>query len=284
MIDFFIKVNRKSQMKCISCEVEINPKWKHAIDINVCPFCGNGIMEEHLKNLLGSLAEVMNRLQQYPEQLNDWMLSNFNFIKTDSPELVKFIPKELLHSKPTPRKAEEKDLVEPKKFTVKVKTDNGEEEVEAEKIQSEETTNEFFKRAEAIKPNLDGFQSTAEKTQHLKKLALQIKRAGSTAITSDAGENSYISPEMIEDADPETVAEMESLFGGGEVASSLGDSIMNEDDIPPVVLNMASRAKTNGPTNSADLLKLQQMQERVLESRRNFESGNNRGKGSFSRA
>ena len=115
-------------------------------------------------------------------------------------------------------------------------------------------------------------------------MALQIKRAGATAITSDAGENSYISPEMIEDADPEAVAEMETLLSGNNVSSSLGDSVMNYDEIPSVVLNMASRAKGHGPNNPADLLKLQQMQERVLESRRNFESGNNRGKGSFSRA
>lgn len=273
-------------MKCISCEVEINPKWKHAIDINVCPFCGNGIMEEHLKNLLGSLSDIMVRLQEYPEQLNDWMLSNYNFIKTSSPDLINFVPTEsiaaLQPAAPAPKKQEFKEPIENKKFTVKIKTERGEEEIEAEKIQSEEKTNEFFKRAEAIKPNLDGFQSTAEKTQHLKKMALQIKRAGATAITSDVGENSLITPEMIESADPEAVEEMETLLSGG-ISSSLNDSIMGDDEIPSVVLNMASRAKGNTRSNSADLIKLQQMQERTQESRRNFESGNTRGKGSFSR-
>lgn len=271
-------------MKCISCEVDINPKWKHAIDINVCPFCGSNIMEEHLKNLLSSLGDVMDKLQQYPDQLNDWLLSNFNYIKTDSADLINFVSREVLQSSIQTKKIEEKDLAESKKFTVKVKTDAGEQEVEAEKIQPEERTNEFFKRAEAVKPNIDGFRSTAEKTEHLKKIALQIKRAGSTAVFNDDVENSHISPEMMEDADPEAVAEMESLFDESEISSSLGGSSLGDDDIPPVVLNMANRAKGSHHTrNPADFAKLQQLQNRLEESRRNFESGNNRGKGGFSR-
>lgn len=270
-------------MKCISCEVEINPKWKHAIDINVCPFCGSNIMEEHLKNLLTSLADVIDKLQQYPTQLNDWLLSNFNYIKTDSPDLIKFLPKESLQGLVSVKKLDDKELTDSKKFTVKVKTDTGEQDVEAEKIQPEEKTNEFFKRAEAVKPNIDGFHSTAEKTEHLKRIALQIKKAGSSAITGDAGENSLITAEMIEEADPDAVAEMESLFSENEITSSLSGST-NDDDIPPVVLNMANRAKGSKHTNNpADLFKLQQMHNRVEESRRNFESGSTRGKGGFSR-
>jgi hypothetical protein len=275
-------------MRCISCEVEINPKWTHAIDINVCPFCGSNIMEEHLKNLLSSLADVMNKLQAYPDQLNDWMLSNFNYIKTDSSKLIEFLPKEQIKEqmKDLKKIEQDKDFQERKDraFTVKVKTDSGEQEVKAEKIQDEEKTNEFFKRAEAVKPNIDGFRSTAEKTEHLKRLALQIKQAGSTAITSDSGENSYITPEMIEEADPDAVAEMESLFSSNEVSSSLGESSSGEEEIPSVVLNMANRAKGKHGSNPADLFKLQQLQNRLQESRRNFESGTNRGKGSFSRA
>ena len=277
-------------MKCVSCEVEINPKWKHAIDINVCPFCGSNIMEEHLKNLLTSLADIMDKLQQYPDQLNDWLLSNFNYVKTDSPTLIKFLPQDQIKEVAAEfaTKTIDKPIQDPapnKKFTVKVKTDAGEQEIEAEKIQEEEETNAFFKRAEAVKPNIDGFRSTAEKTEHLKKIALQIKRAGSTAILNDDGENSYISPEMMGDADPDAVAEMESLFSENEISSSLGSAAIGDEEIPAVVLNMASKAKGSKHTsNPADFLKLQQLQSRIEESRRNFESGNNRGKGGFSRA
>lgn len=267
-------------MKCMSCEMEINPKWKHAIDINICPFCGQGIMEEHLKNLFTTLRETMDKLQEYPSQLNDWMLSNHNYIKTDSELLPNFLPKEYV--KEIVKAEEEKDFQERKnnKFTVTVKTDAGEEEVVAEKIQTDEKTNEFFKRAEAIKPNLDGFQSATEKNEHLKKMVQQIKRSGSTSIDEEGGISS-ISPEMMENADPEAVAEYMSVMSGNEsIASSLPDS--GDEEIPSVVLSMANRAAAKGGNaNSADLMKLQKMHDKVAESRRNFESG---GKGGFSRS
>jgi hypothetical protein len=267
-------------MKCMSCEMEINPQWKHAIDINICPFCGQGIMEEHLKNLFTSLRKTMESLLEYPQQLNDWMLSNHNYIKTDAENLIEFVPKELL--KDWKKEQEEEDFLERKnkKFMVKVTTESGEEEVVAEKIQSEEKTNDFFKRAEAVKPNIDGYKSPAEKTEHLKKMAQQIKRAGASALTSETGAGSFISPEMMESADPEAVAEFQSLISGGEVASALPDN-GGDDDIPSVVLAMANKAKGgNNDSSGADLDKLRRLQDRVSASRNNFASG---AKGSFSR-
>lgn len=283
-------------MKCVSCEIEINPQWKHAIDMNVCPFCGKHIMEEHLKNLFVALAKTMEDLQQYPDQLNDWMFSNHSYIKTDSPEIVNYIPKDML--KEIKKAQDEKDFQERKKFTVKVQTENGVEEVQAEKIQSEEKTNDFFKRAEVIKnppttpapanPNASPtFQSPSEKTQHFKKVVQQIKKAGAPAL-NDQGMADIITPEMIEQAAPEAVAEFQSLIGGGEVASSLQDNI--DDEVPSHILAAniaaASKAKGGSSSNAADLLKLQQMQERVKASRASFESGANRGGkgGGFSRS
>lgn len=285
-------------MKCVSCEIEINPQWKHAIDMNVCPFCGKHIMEEHLKNLFVALAETMDDLEKYQSQLNDWMLSNHNYIKTDSPDIANYMPKDLI--KDLKKAQEEKEFLERKKFTVKVQTERGVEEVQAEKIQSEEKTNDFFKRAEVIKPisaanhsnaptAANTFQSPAEKTQHLKKVFQEIKKAGSTAMTDATGGASLISAEMLEQADPEAVAEFQSLITGGEVASSLQDNM--DDEVPSHILaaNIAAAAKSKGgggATNAADLLKLQQMQERVKNSRESFESGANRGSkgGGFSRS
>lgn len=263
-------------MKCISCEMEINPKWKHAIDINICPFCGQGIMEEHLKQLFAALRETMDRLQAYPNQLNDWMLSNHNYIKTDSPLLGDYLPD---HHKKEVVKDVPKE--EDKRFVVTVKTESGEQEVIAEKIQDDSKTNEFFKRADIIKPNVDGFQSTSERNSHLKKMVQQIKRSGSTAI-DEKGEVSSISPEMIENADPEAIAEYTSLMSDDNlVSSSLPSSDIDGDEIPSVVLNMANQATKSGANGTKDLLKLQQMHDRVSESRRNFESG---AKGGFSRS
>lgn len=276
-------------MKCKSCEAEINPKWKHAIDSNICPFCGESVMEEILKNLFAGLRDIMAQISEYPIELNDWMLSNYNFIKTDSPDLISYLPMDQLDKWMT-SKAKNKskvDDIESKKFTVKIQTEQGEQEVIAEKTQSEEKTNDFFKRAEAVKPNIDGFKSAADKTQRLKSLAQQIKKAGAPALTaSESG--MMISPEMMEQADPEAVAEMQSLLAdGNNIASSLPSSD-DDDDIPAVVMAMANKAqgKSNSSANAADLMKLQQMQDRVAASRRAFESGENRGGkgGGFSRS
>ncbi len=285
-------------MKCISCEVEINPQWKHAIDINVCPFCGKHIMEEHLKNLFASLRETMEALHEYPDQLNDWMLSNHNYIKTDSPDIGKYMPKEMLQE--LKKTEDEKEFQKKKesqnqKFTVKVKNENGEEEeVVAEKIQSEEKTNDFFKRAEVIKSNKNNapspapgtanFQSPTEKTQHLKKVAAQIKRAGSQGL--DAGGGGFNIPAaMLENADPEAVAEYQSLISGGEVASSLSSDSDDYEDIPGgdfiLQANLAAAAgKTGSSTNAKDMAALQRLQEKASSSKRRMSGGG----GSFSRS
>ena len=281
-------------MKCISCESEINPQWVHAIEQNICPFCGKSILEEHLKKLISVLRDTMEQLQPYQLQLDDWMLSNHNYIKTDSPDLIKYLPEEAL--KDLKKVQDDKEFQERKKFTVKVQTETGVQEVQAEKIQSEERTNEFFKRAEVartVNPNAPKtpdappvFASATEKTAHLKEMAKQIKKAGSAGITL-GGAAMMLPPEMLEQADPEAVAEFEAMISGGEVASSL-DSGGDGDEVPMHILaaNQVLAAKKGGASahDAADMLKLQQMHDRVNNSKANFESGANRGKGGFSRA
>lgn len=285
-------------MKCISCESEINPQWKHAIDMNVCPFCGKHIMEEHLKNLFASLRETMDALQAYPEQLNDWMLSNHDYIKTDSPDIGSYMPEDILQE--LKRVEDEKDFQKRKenqKFTVKVKTEHGEEEVLAEKIQSEETTNDFFKRAEVIRtpshqsasPNdaNASFQSPGEKTQYLKKLAQQIKKEGSQGLSTMNGGSIGIPAEMLETADPEALAEYQHLISGGEIASSVDYDL--DDDLPGgefiLQANQAAASRNNGggsgDYNAKDAAALAKMQAKQTQARRNVSSGS---KGSFSRS
>lgn len=288
-------------MKCISCETEINPKWTHAIDMNVCPFCGKHIMEEHLKNLFATLRETMDDLQKYPQQLNDWMLSNHNYIKTDSPDIAQYMPEDML--KEIKKSEADKEFQKRKdaqnKFTVKVQTETGEEEVEAEKIQSEERTSEFFKRAEVIKkvpptkqqlgPNV--YHSPAEKTEHLKKMAQQIKREGAQGLSSMGGGSMGIPAEMLDQADPEAVAEFQSMIsGGGDVASSIDGDSDFDDDLPGgdfiLQANMAAAAAKGGQGNTGeynakDAAHLQRLQSKVSQARKNINSG---AKGSFSRS
>lgn len=242
-------------MKCMSCQVEINPQWRHAIDINVCPFCGKGIMEEHLKNLFSTLRETMESLKEYPDQLNDWMLSNHNYIKTDSKQLSQYLPKQA-------RKPVEPEENNNEEFIVNVKTENGEEPVVAKKIQSEERTNAFFKRADALKPGIDGFNNLEDKTRHIKGLVKRIQQEGSSSIDID-GQTSILSSEMMDSADPEAVAELQAMLNSGDpIASSLSDmgGSGDDDDVPSVVMAMAAKANGGANNNNAkDLASLQNM-------------------------
>jgi hypothetical protein len=289
-------------MKCISCEIEINPQWTHAIDINVCPFCGKHIMEEHLKNLFATLRETMDSLKEYPEQVNDWMLSNHNYIKTDSPNIGQYMPKEML--KELKKIEDDKEFLKKKesqKSIVKVKTEQGEEDVLVEKIQSEEKTNDFFKRAEVIKPQQTNqqlgpnvspsFNSPAEKTQHLKKVFQQIKKAGSQGLTDPSGGSMMLPAGMMDQADPEAVAEFQQMISGGaEVASSLDAEL--DDDLPGgdyiLQANIAAAqgkaaGGSGGGANAKDMAHLQRLQAKVSQARRDVVNGTG-AKGSFSRS
>lgn len=256
--------------------MEINPKWTHAIDINVCPFCGNGIMEENLKNLFSSLRVIMAQFTDYSVQLDDWLLSNYNYIKTNSLDLVKYIPEEYIKTISS-QKINVSEVIPNKKSIIKVDVGDKTEEVIVEKIQPEEITNSFQQRAEVIKPRIDGFTSIAEKTQHLKALAQQIKKEG-----LHNAPKTNMANLMASELDGE-VNEYSSTLGenGDDIQSSLADSNSMDDEIPAFVLAMANQGKNNSSTNNADLQKLRMQQLKQNESRKNFQNG---AKGSFHRA
>jgi hypothetical protein len=277
-------------MKCISCETEINPKWAHAIEINVCPFCGKHIMEEHLKNCLTGLAAAMEDMLKYPEQLDDWLLSNHNYIKTDSPHLKNFLPKEIF--KEMKKEIETQEANEPRISTIKIKLPGGgTQDVLVEKTQSDEKTKSFFDRAEVLQGSgktsgkapkapdePDAPKSVAEKTQNLRAVAQQIRRE----VQSVGAENSLAS--MMEQADPEAVAEFQAVISSGDIiASSLPDpSTGDDDEIHPAALAMARMAngKSSDGANAKDLKTLEEMQTKVRDAQKRLNSG----KGGFSRA
>jgi len=262
-------------MKCVSCDMEINPKWKHSIDNNICPFCGLSVVEENLKNLLSDLSEIMIGMLDYPDQLNDWMLSNHNFIKTDSPDLVKYISPELL--KEFKKTESEKDFQERKeRKIIKVKTDGVEQDVLVEKTQSDEKTNEFFARAEVVKPRIDGFTSTANKTEKLKALKQKIESEGKD---SKNAHNFLVSESS--NAEDFDVSELEGLVDESSIINSAIVSNDGFDDEIPgeSVINAMSRMKNNSNNNHADILKARQQHQKLADSKKNFHSGG----GSFSR-
>ena len=231
-------------MQCISCQSEINPKWKHAIEKNVCPNCGAEIMEAHLKDLLTSLGDIMAKLQQYPEQTNDWLFSNYNYIKTDSPSLINFVPKEVL--KQTVSSESTEDDSEGETTTMIIKNAQGEdEEIIVEKKQPKAITNGFFERAEVIKKPKPKSKlkksdkgetdqepkSALEKTEHFKAIAKQIREEVSRGVVSEDNLASMISMEEVDpdmQADSEDVAEFESALSFGDAGVS--SAISNDDD------------------------------------------------------
>lgn len=278
-------------MKCVSCETEINPKWKHAIDINVCPFCGKHIMEEHLKNCVTSLAAAMDAMAKYPEQLDDWLLSNHNYIKTDSPDLKSYLPKEAF--KEIKKALDEEEFQEKKKSIVKIKTrdEDGnviEQDVEVEKMATDDRTQTFHDRANNMlkqEKAVDGDpKSVAAKTKDLRAVAEKIKKEVALASKAEGGVASMMSKEMMAEADPEAVAEFQSMIATGDIVSSSlpAASDGDDDEIPSVVLAMANMKKSGGAdggANEKDLRALANMQAKVQGGAKRLNSG----KGSFSR-
>jgi hypothetical protein len=280
-------------MKCVSCETEINPKWTHAIEINVCPFCGKQIMEEHLKNCLANLAVAMGDMQKYQEQLDDWLLSNHNYIKTDSPDLKAYLPKEAI--KEMRKVLDDEEFQEKKKSVMRIKTldEDGkvvEQDVVVEKMATDDRTQTFHDRANNMlkqEKAVDGDpKSVADKTKDLRAVAEKVKREVAAAMSNkEGGVASMMSKESMAEADPEAVAEFQSVIGSGDiVASGLPVSSMadgDDDEIPPAVLAMANMKKGNGPAgaNEKDMRALVNMQAKAQGASKRLGSG----KGSFSR-
>jgi hypothetical protein len=68
-------------MKCMSCQEEVSPRCKKAIELNQCPFCGDPIMDERLKSQLSVLLAVMTDLHaNFKDELDDWLDKNFQYV------------------------------------------------------------------------------------------------------------------------------------------------------------------------------------------------------------
>ena len=215
-------------MKCISCQSEIDTKWKHAIDTNLCPFCGKIIMEEDLKNLLNSLSQTMEKLSAYPQYLEDWLASNFNFISAEKLHILE-------------NKLKDLDKVSSKSSeTTEISNNEIRKEITEISPQTQTELSEFVKKADVSK--------AVTKTQSLKELVSQIKKSG-----SGTG-GSVLNEELLNNADPEAAAELRAaLLDSPEVSSSIGLS-EDFDEIHPSALALANSANNSSSHNTKDLL------------------------------
>ncbi len=68
-------------MLCKNCNEEVSAKFIHSILQNICPACGEQIIDPKLKDILNNLKIAMDEAKEFPEQVEDWLLSNYNFKK-----------------------------------------------------------------------------------------------------------------------------------------------------------------------------------------------------------
>ena len=260
-------------MKCVSCESIIDPKWKSAIELNHCPFCGKNILDEELKTLLTDLNNSFDSILafSYDSELNDWLFSNHQFVKVTDPNILSLIPKDILDDyakslKLVPHTQDNKENIKLEKDEVIIK-----------KIQSDKVTSEFAKRA--LVPT-KGFSSVEEKTQHLKAMAQKIKQEGIGSGESVLMEDN----ESMEPVSKEEITQLKKLISGNDDSSeSDGFSDIDEDDddeIPAGILAAANMSKTSDQMSAAaDIAKLQKLHSKISDSKKNFKSGG----GGFSR-
>lgn len=228
-------------MKCKSCSEDIPQKFGHAIATNICPYCGDEIMELELQSALVDLREIMKIAEKYQVEVFDWLHSNYDLISKDSDEY-----------KALKERAEIIPVRQPAKEAIKsmdpntVELDRNGNQISGAPIQDQATTSVFMKRAQ-VKPE----------QKNLRDIVSQIKKSGgvTTSITAEA--------------DPEDVAAMEAELGGDEGVGSLNggssmefDEMGSDEALPAVVEAMAIQA-AGGPKgsdyNARDVAKLQQI-------------------------
>lgn len=162
-------------MNCLSCQTDIDPKWRHAIEQNVCPFCGKDILDGDLKKLLSSLHSLLEALKDFPKELDDWMLSNFNYINISSDDIINYVSPELL-------KSASKPLAPGSKKIEKIFDGKKEQEVIIEKIQDENETSSFHARALNKKTADGALYSVVDRNAELREIANKIKKSGGTEV------------------------------------------------------------------------------------------------------
>lgn len=75
-------------MKCQSCKEDIPPKFAHALSVNICPMCGQEVMDIRLKNILSALKIALEDAKNHMEDVEDWLFSNFSLKKIKLNEMI----------------------------------------------------------------------------------------------------------------------------------------------------------------------------------------------------
>jgi hypothetical protein len=255
-------------MKCKSCQEEVSSKFAYALSTNACPFCGQEIIDEELKDALNNLREAMTVVDTYPVEIFDWLKSNFGLLTSaelddklkEASAQIEIQVEERAKKLAAARvpKVITKDGVQPTTLQEGEVAVNAEgNQIQGPAIQDQVQTSKFFKNAEADK--------IMNRNQHLKDIVKQIKKGGSVGTDADGGQMN-ITPEMMAHADPEEIEQWEQMITGGapEVSSAFGGSMDDEEDIPAAVLAFSSGgAGASADYNAKDMAAQQRMMQKA---------------------
>ena len=76
-------------MNCMSCGSPIRPEFKASIRNNVCPACGDPLMNDETQELLSEIKEAFIKMPNDPEGLAGWLLANYEMRKIGQADPVK---------------------------------------------------------------------------------------------------------------------------------------------------------------------------------------------------
>lgn len=68
-------------MNCQNCSIEIPPTWTAALTANVCPACGQAIMNDQTQGLIKELSEALTVMPNNAEAIAGWIVSNYTLTK-----------------------------------------------------------------------------------------------------------------------------------------------------------------------------------------------------------
>lgn len=72
-------------MKCNSCQENISPKMKKAVEKNLCPFCGDKIVPDELRKSLTVLDSTMEfLLQKFETETLDYIKDKYSLVSKSS--------------------------------------------------------------------------------------------------------------------------------------------------------------------------------------------------------
>lgn len=276
-------------MKCKSCQGEVPPKFTHAIAVNSCPLCGDEIMEADLQIALTELKSAMSATANYPEEVFDWLKSNYNLI----PQSAMDEKLAMMESSFTARVQTEVDKAKASfykagprpKQTVQddsdeITVDKDGNQTSGEAIQAPEQTNKFLKAAGVKKMVETKDRGMVDRSSHYKDIVNQIKKNGAPALLDEGGGSGVITPDMIQALDPDETEELQAYFGNGPgVSSSLDGGMDDDDDIPSVVSAWSNQAKQSqsGTYNPKDVAALQQLHGKARQASRALSGGGSVG-------